>query len=512
MTKSMEENNEKKSILQNLQKDRVGKTSEDRRTGGSGAEGGEEQEPVVDTVFMQEKIKARPVSRRKILRRTLGTAGLAVLFGGIACLVFLLLEPVISRMLYPEEDKTKQVTFSEDGQSADDMETEEINPEDMLENDSDLASSAASAAAKEAASEAARQAAQAAAEAASVSSDELDSAINDVLDNRTYTAADYQKIYSMLAGIADEASRSIVVVTGITSNSTWYGEEYENSGRTSGLIVADNGRQVLILTQAEAVSGADEINVTLPDGTLLEGEVVGIDTVSGYAVIGIDSAKISDSARQNFDIAELGSSKQSNLTGTPVIALGSPAGTTGSVSYGIVTSTTTSPDVIDASYKLLTTDIYGSTSASGILINLNGQVIGILDMDYNGTDMRNLISAVGITDMKPLIEKLSNGEEPAYLGIHGGDVPEEVTEQQGVPQGAYVRKVETGAPAMSAGVISGDVITEFNGEETASWNDLLSVLQECSPGDTVTMKVQRAGNDGYQEEDLTVELTTQPKG
>ena len=119
----------------------------------------------MDTGFMQEKIKARPVNHRKILRRTLGTAGLAVLFGGVACLVFLVMEPVISRLLYPDENKVQEVTFSEDGQTMDSaagssLETEEINPADMIQNDSDLASSAASAAAEKAAAEAARKARQ----------------------------------------------------------------------------------------------------------------------------------------------------------------------------------------------------------------------------------------------------------------------------------------------------------------------------------------------------------------
>ena len=477
--------------------------------------GEEEQEPVVDTGFMQEKIKARPVNHRKILRRTLGTAGLAVLFGGVACLVFLVMEPVISRLLYPDEHKVQEVTFSEDGQTADSaagssLETEEINPEDMIQNDSDLASSAASAAAEKAADEAARKAAKAAAEAVDASGENLDQEIGQVIDSRAYTAADYQKIYGMLNDTATEASKSVVVVTRITADSTWYGEEYENSGKAPGLIVAEHEKQILILCEDQAVQGADEITVTFPDGTLMKGQVVGIDTVSGYAVVGVDGTKISDSARQNFAVAELGSSKQSNLTGTPVIALGAPAGTVGSVSYGIVTSTSTSLDVIDASYKLLTTDIYGSSAASGVLINLSGQVLGIIDMDYNGTDMKNMISAVGITDMKPLIGQLSNGEKPAYLGIHGADVPENVTKEQGVPQGAYVRKVEEGSPAMAAGVISGDVITEFDGTSITTWSELLTKLRSHQPGDDVTLKVQRTGNDGYQEETLQVSLQGQP--
>lgn len=474
--------------------------------------GEEEQEPVVDTGFMQEKIKARPVNHRKILRRTLGTAGLAVLFGGVACLVFLVMEPVISRLLYPDEHKVQEVTFSEDGQTADSaagssLETEEINPEDMIQNDSDLASSAASAAAEKAAEEAARKAA---AEAVDASGENLDQEIGQVIDSRAYTAADYQKIYGMLNDTAAKASKSVAVVTRITADSTWYGEEYENSGKAPGLIVAEHDKQILILCEDQAVQGADEITVTFPDGTLMKGKTVGIDTVSGYAVVGVDGTKISDSARQNFAIAELGSSKQSNLTGTPVIALGAPAGTVGSVSYGIVTSTSTSLDVIDASYKLLTTDIYGSSAASGVLINLSGQVLGIIDMDYNGADMKNMISAVGITDMKALIGQLSNGEKPAYLGIHGADVPENVTKEQGVPQGAYVRKVEEGSPAMAAGVISGDVITEFDGAQITSWSEFLTKLRAHQPGDDVTLKVQRTGNDGYQEETLQVSLQGQP--
>ena len=474
--------------------------------------GEEEQEPVVDTGFMQEKIKARPVNHRKILRRTLGTAGLAVLFGGVACLVFLVMEPVISRLLYPDENKVQEVTFSEDGQTMDSaagssLETEEINPADMIQNDSDLASSAASAAAEKAAAEAARKAA---AEAVDASGENLDQEIGQIIDSRAYTAADYQKIYGMLNDTAAKASKSVAVVTRITADSTWYGEEYENSGKAPGLIVAEHDEQILILCEDQAVQGADEITVTFPDGTLMKGKTVGIDTVSGYAVVGVDGTKISDSARQNFAIAELGSSKQSNLTGTPVIALGAPAGTVGSVSYGIVTSTSTSLDVIDASYKLLTTDIYGSSAASGVLINLSGQVLGIIDMDYNGADMKNMISEVGITDMKALIGQLSNGEKPAYLGIHGADVPENVTKEQGVPQGAYVRKVEEGSPAMAAGVISGDVITEFDGTSITTWSELLTKLRSHQPGDDVKLKVQRTGNDGYQEESLQATLQEQP--
>ena len=75
--------------------------------------------------FLIEKIKQRPVNKKKLLRRTLITAAMAVVFGLIACLTFLILEPVFSNWLYPEEDP-RVILFPED--------QEEMSPEEMLAN------------------------------------------------------------------------------------------------------------------------------------------------------------------------------------------------------------------------------------------------------------------------------------------------------------------------------------------------------------------------------------------
>ena len=81
-------------------------------------------EPKNNNDFMIEKIKERPINRRKLLRRTLTTALMAVIFGLIACVTFLLLEPIISHWLYPEPAEEHMVLFPE--------EREEMEPEDML--------------------------------------------------------------------------------------------------------------------------------------------------------------------------------------------------------------------------------------------------------------------------------------------------------------------------------------------------------------------------------------------
>ena len=82
-----------------------------------------------DSDFITETIRQRPINKKKLLRRTLITAAMAVVFSLVACLTFLLLEPVISNWLYPEEEP-EPIEFPE--------ETEEILPEDMIADDSEM--------------------------------------------------------------------------------------------------------------------------------------------------------------------------------------------------------------------------------------------------------------------------------------------------------------------------------------------------------------------------------------
>ena len=75
--------------------------------------------------FIIEKIKERPVNRKKLMRRTITTAAMAVIFGLIACFTFLILEPIISNWLYPEEEP-EQIQLQEE------LVSEEMHPEDMM--------------------------------------------------------------------------------------------------------------------------------------------------------------------------------------------------------------------------------------------------------------------------------------------------------------------------------------------------------------------------------------------
>lgn len=203
----------------------------------------------------------------------------------------------------------------------------------------------------------------------------------------------------------------------------------------------------------------------------------------------------------------LGTSAANNLVGTPIIVLGRPMGTDGSVCYGNITSTGSGIRLPDSNYKVMTTDIYGSTSASGVLVNLKGQMLGMVDMSYNGDDMKNIISAVGITELKKVVESLSNDKNIPYFGVYGLDVTGEANEELGVPVGAYITEIDMDSPAMNAGIQSGDVIIRVEDLEITSYSDLVKALLTFAPEEAVSVELMRESPEGYAEMEVSAVLS-----
>ncbi|HJC86574.1 MAG TPA: PDZ domain-containing protein, partial [Candidatus Eisenbergiella intestinigallinarum] len=140
--------------------------------------------------------------------------------------------------------------------------------------------------------------------------------------------------------------------------------------------------------------------------------------------------------------------------------------------------------------------------------NLSGQVLGIICQENSAEDTPNLITAYGISGLKNLIEKLSNGQPSATLGIFGTDVPQEIQETQGVPAGAYVTGIVMDSPAMVAGIQSGDVIVQMGTEPIDSFSDYTTTLMGLLPDTEVTLTVMRQVQNEYQEMTVDVLLNT----
>lgn len=434
----------------------------------------EENKNQDNTDFMKETIKQRPLNRRKLVRRTLLTAAMAVVFGMVACFTFLLLEPVISNRLYPEEEPQTVVLVEE-------TEENEILPEDMIADDSQM---------------------QPEPTEPPVLQDEQ---IAQVLSEVEVGIEDYISIFTDVKDTAKEAGKSIVTVVGVTSDVGWLDNEYENEGAVSGLIVADNGRELLILANVNSIRGADSLKVIFADGEEYNATIKKSDGNIGLAIIAIPKASMKSSTLERVEKANLRASG-SNLTGTPIVALGRPMGTEGSLCYGNITSTENGIRLPDSNYRYMTTDIYGSSSASGVLINLQGQVVGIIDMSYNSSDLKNLISAISISDLTKVVESLSNDKDIAYFGVYGVDVTVEANEELGVPLGVYITEIDMDSPAMDAGIQSGDVIIKVNDLEVTNYKDMVNALLLEKPENTIAISLMRQGPEGYMEMETSAVL------
>ena len=414
--------------------------------------------------YIREKVKQRPLNRKKLMRRTIITAAMAVVFGVLACFTFLVLEPVFSNILSPEEEP-EIIEIPED--------VDEVSPEDMLLEDK-----------KEPTIQIIREEADAV----------------DPLDN-------YQYMYKEIYEIAGETQKSLVTVTGVTTDENWWGDEFESSGETSGLYVANNGRQILILAETSALKEADSINVTFADGMTHKATLKQSDANSGLSIVSVDVNDVNPETIAAILPAKLGNSRLSTLVATPVIAIGHPYGSSESVGFGMMVSKDRIVSLTDSNYEIMTTDIYGSEEATGIIVNLKGEVLGIIDQSYNAEETKNLISAIGISDLKKTIERMSNGKAGARLGVTGTDVTDSAHEEYKVPYGAYVTGIVMNSPAMNYGIQSGDVIIRIDNEEISNYEKLTECLMTKTPDTTVTVSIMRqSGQSEYREIELEIVL------
>lgn len=466
---------------------------------------------------VQEKIKQRPINKKKLIRRTIITALTAVLFGIVALLTFFFLEPVIANRLHPKA-QPEVVTFPE--------EKVETLPEDMAVTDDDVEDNGEEGSVFETPSpvpvitqspednptdvpnEDSSGEAEAGEEETTPEADIVQGAEPEEEEpyaDLELSASHYADMYKSLYEIATTVNQSMVVVTGVTSDTNLFDDIYQNQDSSSGLIVAQNGLELLILAQEDAVDGYRDVMVTFNDGTVMTAQKRQGDSNTGLCILGVELERIPEATMAGIAIAQLGSSSISTLLMSPVIAVGSPYGSSGSVAYGVITSNSQIMNMIDANYRIVNTDIYGSQNASGVLFNLNGQVVGIICNDYNAPDMKNMISAIGITELKKTIEEMSNEVNVGTLGIHGVDISSSLSASLDMPRGVYVQSFEMGSAAMNCGIQNSDILTKIEDSLIFTMTDMRAVLYLYEPGDVIHVTLQRNVQGSYRE--MTVEVT-----
>ena len=141
-----------------------------------------------------------------------------------------------------------------------------------------------------------------------------------------------------------------------------------------------------------------------------------------------------------------------------------------------------------------------------MLINTNGEVIGLFLKSSYMQKEQNTLTAVSISELKDIIELLSNGINVPYLGIKGSTVTDAISEEYDIPKGVYIKEAVVDGPAMAAGLQTGDVIVSVGKEEVLSMEDYQQMILKLKKGDKVKITANRQNTQGYKKFTCTVEV------
>jgi len=310
----------------------------------------------------------------------------------------------------------------------------------------------------------------------------------------------YQRVRPSVVNI------SVTKMMSIEDTPSDEGESYIDITEGSGFIYDSAG---YIVTNHHVIEGALDIQVTLFSGEELPAEVVGSDLYSDLAVLKVEAPA------ELLPPVELGDSDQVQV-GQRAIAIGNPFGFQHTVTAGFVSSVgrvIQQETGYSIPYMIQTDAAINPGNSGGPLLDSRGRVIGVNTLLYSQTGTSAGVGfAIPVNLVKRVVPALiSQGYyEHAWLGVSGISLNRRVAEAADLPytRGALVETVMPDSPAEKAGLrggthavevpgylepvlIGGDIITAFDGYPINSFDDLISRLENASPGQTVTLTVMR---------------------
>ncbi|HET8903090.1 MAG TPA: Do family serine endopeptidase, partial [Saccharospirillum sp.] len=261
-------------------------------------------------------------------------------------------------------------------------------------------------------------------------------------------------------------------------------------GLGSGFILSEDG---YILTNNHVVDGADDVRVTLTNGTSYEAEVIGTDPQSDVALLKVDA--------DDLHAVTIGSSEDLKV-GEWVLAIGSPFNFEYSVTAGIVSAKGRALGGSDRYVPFIQTDVaINPGNSGGPLFNLDGEVVGINSQIYTRSGGFMGVSfaipidiAINIADQLRETGEVKRG----WLGVEmypPFNDNLELAQSMGLDraEGALIARVFDGSPAAEGGIQADDIILEFDGTPVRRYSDLPPLVGQVKPGNTVDVLVLRNG-------------------
>ena len=331
-----------------------------------------------------------------------------------------------------------------------------------------------------------------------------------------------------VSDIVEEAMPTVVAITSTTvyqSNNFGYGwffggpQTYEVPSSGSGIIIGENDKELLIVTNNHVVEESTSLKVSFIDNEVVDAAIKGTDAETDLAVISVPLEQIKADTKSKISIAKLGNSDELKV-GQGVVAIGNALGYGQSVTVGYVSALDREVRVSNNSTRtLLQTDAaINPGNSGGALLNMKGEVVGINAAKYSSTEVEGIGYAIPISKAQDILNSLmtkktrvavSEGAQ-GYLGIQGTNIDASAAQEFGMPVGIYVYKIVEGGAAASSDLKEKDIITKFDGQSVTNMEELKQMLTYYEGGSTVTLTVQSLANGAYVEHDVQITLGTKP--
>jgi len=263
----------------------------------------------------------------------------------------------------------------------------------------------------------------------------------------------------------------------------------------SGVIVSREG---YILTNEHVVEGVSDIQVTLADGRLVTGKIVGSDPETDLAVVRVPASGLTP--------ITFGSSEQAKV-GDVVLAIGDPFSVGQTVTMGIISATGREIGRQENPYStfIQTDAAINPGNSGGALVDAGGNLIGINTLIFSRSGgYQGIGFAIPVSLAKKVMEQIieTGTVTRGWFGVDVADISPELADSLGLKstRGAIVGAIERGSPADRGGMKLGDVIVAVAGQGVSDVTSTLNAIASVAPGKSVPVRVLR----GKQELSLDV--------
>ena len=297
------------------------------------------------------------------------------------------------------------------------------------------------------------------------------------------------------------ANPAVVAISTETTGRNAFGQVVTLPAAGSGFIISEDG---YIVTNNHVIENATSISVLMFDGAKYSAIMVGRDPMSDLAVLKIDVSGLT--------YLDFGNSVEL-LVGEQVAVIGNPLGEfANSMTVGYVSALDREINIDGSPRGMLQTDAaVNSGNSGGPLLNMKGQVIGVVTAKSGGSNVEGLGFAIPSSKAESVITQLiaigkAEGfgyvKQQAIIGITVGNV-----EENGKTN-VSVESIRSGSAAEKAGIKPGDIIVSVNGKAITSVSQLLVSLNEMFPGDTLSLTIRRDGAEIVLS--ITLDAFSQP--